>query len=648
MRPFQPTRREDHSLRLTAVVMLAGFLLLLAGLWQVQVISAKHYKNSQQDQSSRTVRVPAMRGRILDRHGAPLADVQPSFNLGVYLEDLRSEFRFEFTNRIRPDFLAAHPGRTRLTPAQDAQLQRQARYAAVSNLLLRLEAVIQSPLSLSEERFNRHYMTARSLALPLATRLTPEQVALFSEQAAYFPEVELETAARRVYPHGTLAAHLLGHLKRDDGGVGEEEAEQDRPFRYRLQDYAGARGLEAAYEHVLRGVAGVKMVQINSMAYRHAERMVVEPEPGRDVFLTLDLSVQRAAERALSRLSTNQQGAAVAMDVRSGEILALASGPTFNPNFFIHAPTNWTEVYQGWLETQAEFNRAAYGTYEAGSTFKIVVALAGLEAGLLDPDEIFTSAGEYRLPGRSRAIRDTAGAGNFDLRSAFYKSSNPYFIHHGLRVGPGRLVALGRSFGLGERTGLSTGQESAGYFPDPANLRKKDGSRWMEGDTANLSIGHGELLVTPLQMAVLTAAVANGGKVLEPRIERAVMSLDSVVTAAKLPAMQPIVRRELGVHRRHLEMLVQAMADDVAHPAGTGRAARLEGFAICAKTGTAELPTDRKTWFVSFAPREDPRYAVVVEVTNGVSGGHTCAPMAREIYQALIRAEKEADGKGGA
>jgi penicillin-binding protein 2 len=395
----------------------------------------------------------------------------------------------------------------------------------------------------------------------------------------------------------------------------------------------------------------VKTVLVNNLQYRQAEEVWIHPQPGDNVVLTIDRSIQMATERALRKARPETRGAAVVMDCRTGDILAMASLPVFDPNLFTSriSEEDWASLKDE--EMRPLFNRTAQGAYQAGSIFKIVVALAGLEAGTLDPNEIFESKGYFQIQGRGRAWRDTAGPGQFDFDRAFYRSSNPYFQHHGMKVGFDKIVEMGRRLGLGRRTGLAIREEAVGYFPDPLDKIKKDGSRWMPGDTANLSIGQGEILVTPLQMAVLTAAVANRGSVLVPRLIDRFEPQGPEAAGHAVRFAPGQVRRDLGVSRANLEVVRTAMLLDVQQRDGTGRSAAVDGLSICGKTGTAQVMEGRSlkeyvTWFVSFAPFDQPRYAVVVVVEGGQSGGSTCAPVAREIYQAILRRERGLPASG--
>jgi penicillin-binding protein 2 len=267
-----------------------------------------------------------------------------------------------------------------------------------------------------------------------------------------------------------------------------------------------------------------------------------------------------------------------------------------------------------------------------------------LENGL-DPDAIFHSEGQYQLGRRSRPIRDTAEAGDYDFRRAFAKSSNSYFIDEGLKLGEEKLIAMGRQFHFGELTGVLTNQEQHGYFPAVgANPRKRDGGRWQDGDTANLAIGQGEIAITPMQIAVMTAAVANRGTLFKPRLVSKIVPQESSENSAIQEFPRGVIRDQIKISPRTWNILHEAMLADVEDPEGSGRNSRVPGMRICGKTGTAQLKNnghlDHITWFASFAPYGSPRYAVIVMVESGISGGVSCAPISREIYRTLLNEEQ--------
>ena len=626
-------RKDDRQLRALALAVLAGLGVLLAGLVYVQVLSVKRYRASQISQSFRTLRVPALRGRILDANGAPLADNRPSYNLSLYLEELRPLFQNAYSREVR--------GRS-LSRAQRTELGRQVRYQTVSNLFVQLSRPLRQPLPLSPERFGQHYQQRLFLPMPVVTGMTPEQVARYIEQSADLPGLDLEVQPARFYPNQSLAAHFLGYVQRDETQTEEEALLRILP----MPEFRGATGIEAAFDESLRGRSGVKSVLVNSLGFRETENVWNPAEAGQNVHLTIDLAIQKAAEDALRSAKVPAggptRGAVVVMDPRNGDLLALASSPTFDPNVFHQRLTQ--EEWDGLNDPKLLplLNRATAGVYHPGSVFKVIVGLAGLEAGTLRPKAVYESKGYYLLG--QRKIGDLAGPGEFDFRRALIKSSNPYFIHEGLQVGADRILELGQRLHFGERTGIPTGQDAAGTLPTREWQQENLGGAWHDGNTANLCIGQGEIALTPLQVAVMISAIANGGKVYWPRLVERIEPVDR--TSGVLPrSFPPRLRDELRVTRRSLELIHSAMRDDVADAEGTGTAAAVAGMDVCAKTGTAQVMHGRKivghtVWFASFAPLHNPRYVVIVMVEDGVSGGTTCAPLAQQVYLALQKREQ--------
>ncbi len=661
---FDELKKNEPSLRLVAVGLVAGLGVLFVGLWWVQIVSVNEYRAHQETQSNRTIRLPAVRGKILDREGRVLAENRPRYNLCLYLDDLRTPFFNAYTNLLsvtraaqkqKIAFAEKKLGRTltkaelkqfQLKPEEREQLRSQARVRVVNSLLENISQKLRQPVTLNEKEFTRHYASQRALPYPVLKNLEPTQIARFQESYTDGVGVDMELESVRSYPNDTTAGHLLGYVLRDDDSRDGENAY----FNYYLPDYRGQVGVEAGFDEQLRGRAGEEAVQVNSLGYRQSQNIENHPEPGDNAVLTVDLDIQRAAESALvTHQGKDVRAAVVVMDVRNGDVLAMASSPTIDP---IYAANDVNRMNDEKL--RPAINRATQENFAAGSIFKVVLGLAALEAGL-NPEKLYSVQADPEDPahgcifvGRLKK-KDTAPPGEYNFKRAIERSSNSYFIQVGLQYGVDRIIAMAQKFHLGETTRLPTRQETRGNLPTLDRVHHN----WREGDTANLSIGQGELVVTPLQMAVAYSAIANGGTVFWPRLVSRIEPQDPALRAQgqNLPAAQ--VRDRLGVSTRSLRILHNAMLAETEDVEGTGKAAVVPGLRICGKTGTAQRQDERNRfvgynfWFASFAPYESPRYAVVVLVQSEGkgSGGTTCAPIAHDIYAAILENERAAGVK---
>ena len=658
---FDQLKKNDPQLQLLATVILACFLVLVVGLWWVQIVHARDYRESLQAQSYRSVRVPAVRGKILDRNGSVLAESRPNYSISLYLEDLSPAFRQEY-QRIRPKqvitnslpawqewlgFDSVKTQRVKLRKSQIENLEWQARYQVGNRVVQQVAAILREPLPLDPARFRRHYASQLALPFPIVDELSPVQIARFEEQSANVIGVDLEAETSRVYPHSNVTSHVIGYVRRNNDSVVGEEAF----FSYRLPDFRGDVGIEKYFDEELRGRAGAKSVLVNNLGYRQTETVWDAAEPGRNVVLTLDLRIQWAAERAMrGRLGAQARGAVVVMDVQNGDILALVSSPAPDPNDFVRGIS---AAQMAWLTNatlRPLINRATQENYAPGSIFKTVVGLACLEAGL-DPKGQVNSPGHVTWP---RYMHDPAGAGMFDFHRALLKSSNYYFVTNGLRYGIANIITLAGRLHLGERTKLFPRQETPGNLPSLESVTSRN---WRAGQSANICIGQGALTVTPLQMAVMTSAFANGGRVFWPRLVQHIESQDPMSMEPPELIEKARLRDELGVRPHNLETLREAMLADTEDPESTAYQAfnayyRNGGkLRVCGKTGTAQVQDERNRtvgynlWFISFAPYEKPRYAVVVMAEGAGSGGGTCAPVARDIYEAIQKIEADTGTK---
>ena len=473
-------KKNEPSLRLVAIALAAGFCILLIGLWWIQVVSANEYRANLETQSFRTIRLPAVRGKILDREGRVLAENRPRYNLSLYLDDLRGPFYRSYTNLLgsarkvqkqKIAFAEQKIGRS-LTKTQLKQfsfkteeleaLRQQARAQVASQRLAEISQRLGQTVTLNEKEFKRHYATKRALPYAVLKNLGPEQIARFQESYTNGLGVDMDLESIRSYPNDTTAGHLLGYVLRDDDSRDGENAY----FNYYLPDYKGQVGVEAGFDEDLRGTAGEEAVQVNSLGYRTSDNIENHPEPGNNVVLTLDLDIQRAVEKAIaSRQGKDARAAAVVMDVRTGDVLAMASSPSINPVYSENSSEWMTDE-----KLRPAINRATQDIFAPGSIFKVVVGLAALEAGL-NPEKLYevhadpTRAGKGCIYVGKRKIEDTAPPGLYNFKRAIELSSNSYFITNGMRVGIDRIVQLAAKFHFGEKANLPTRQETAGTFP---------------------------------------------------------------------------------------------------------------------------------------------------------------------------------------
>ena len=660
---FDELKKNEPHLRLVAVMLVAGLCILLAGLWWVQVVSSGEYQSHLETQQFRSIRLPAVRGKILDREGRVLAENQPRYNISLYLDDLHQPFDAAYGELLKSARAAQKANIARaekkldrsltkterkqfaFTPEQLQALREQARDGVAGNLVAQVAQKMNQPIAFDAVMFNRHYESRLALPFPILKNLDASQIARFEESYTNRIGVEVELQSVRSYPLGDTAVHLLGYLQRHD----DSQEGEDAVFNYRIPDFSGAVGVEYGFDDQLRGRAGAESLQVNSQGYRQSETIESQPEPGQNVVLTLDLDLQRAAEESLkNHRGADARAAIVVMDVHNGDVLAMVSSPTINPLYFTGGlspqETENERVRRADMKLRPEINRATQENYAPGSIFKPIIGLAALEAGL-NPNAIVDNPG-YIYVGK-RHITDLAKPGKYDFRRAVMDSSNTYFITAGLGAGIANIVELAEKFQLGEKCTIPTRQETAGNMPTLDRINEG----WSDGDTANVCIGQGEVSVTPLQMAVVYSAIANGGTVYWPRLVSRVEPQDPMSREAATNFPSALVRDRIGVSARNLQILHKAMLAETEDPEGTGGLARVAGFHICGKTGTAQVmdehnrEIDRTTWFASFAPYENPRYAVIVMVESGTYGGPTCAPIAHDIYETILEKEKSGAGK---
>ncbi len=595
---------ERNQRTWTMIVLLGLVLCVPAGrlVW-LQLIEGERHLAVSEANRLRADYIQAPRGLLLDREGRALVQNRPSRNLVLDPAVVRSHEK-ELVERLA--LLRDVDGSNLFDTNAVRRLLRQARITPS-----------QHPILLEDA--------------------TPEEIALFAEQQYRLPGVIQEVAMRREYPHGTLAGHMLGYI----GEIPEKRLDSLAAKGYRMGDLIGQMGLEEQYENVLRGRDGVRYIEVDAKG-----RVVgipddmprTEPVPGRHIRTTIDLDLQKVLEDAFA---DSLNGAAVALDPRNGEILAMASSPRIDPNIFsLPARRRAKEWAKLALDSRRPLNnRAIQGTYEPGSTFKIVSSLAGLVSGKVGYNSHFPVAckGGFRFGVRYQRCWQESPPyhGALSMNGALTQSCDVYYYQLGLLVDMEIINRTAMELGLGQKTGIDLPNEKAGYLVDSASheqRHKRLGWKWARGLILNLAIGQGQL-VTPLQLASMIGGVANGHHVMTPHLMQAVLDPE---TNKVLVAPEPKVLHKLPYTEEQIAQIHAALDSVVNGNHGTGRSARLKELRVGAKTGSAENPHGEKTHalFVAAAPLDAPEIAIGVIVENAGHGGSVAGPIAGKILKA--------------
>ena len=547
--------------------------------------------------------VPAPRGQITDRHGAPLAQTRVAYNLGLSFPT-----PLEFT-----DEQAVHFARRQILTAQEL-LGRQ--------------------FNVTDEQLIQHYNNRGILPLILAEDLSQQDIARVSRGLG--TGLKLEPSYVRHYPLGPIAAHIIGYTGRLAPLSVKPIENKDLIF----PDSEGREGLEQVFDSQLRGTPGVLNLTLNAEGKRTTERVVQQPVPGDNVVTTLDLKVQKACEDALAK--SGRRGAVVVIDPKTGEILGMASRPSFDPNTFI--PIIKPDVFAK-LNDDPSFPllpRAFRSAYPPGSTFKTFVGLAALQSGLITPETEVSCPGGLQVGNFYFRNHRSGHSGNLTLAEALAQSCNTWFYQVGLKIGAEPIIQWAQALGLGKRTGIPLRAEARGNIPDDDYMLRVHKRKILQGDVANISIGQGDILITPLQMAQAMGVIADAGTFHQTRLVKQVQSIDNKVVGA----YPDRILAELNISEENLEDLRKGLVMVTSHGTGTGRrAATVKNVKVAGKTGTAQWGPVRKkrnaAWFAGFAPADDPLYAfsVVVEGNPGesVAGGATAAPVIGDVLATLLK-----------
>ncbi len=615
-----PYRDRNPRLAIIVGIVSSGLLLLLLALWHVQVMRGGHYDIRGDAQSLRRIRIPSARGEIVDRNGVVLANNRPSYDIAIYLDQLKRESK------------------------------RQRIYSVAQASVGALSVKLGLPYTLSEASVTNHYYKRRPIPMPVWRDLKPETVAAFAERASTQPGADLIVMPVRQYPQGALAAHLLGFVaKAQQTGGDDEDVER---FYYYQPDSVGKQGVELACDEYLRGAPGGKTIRVSPSGNLVEDLGEKKAERGCRVTLTIDASYQRIAEEALARApleGKELRGAVVVLDVRTGEVLASVSAPAFDPNIF--NPGTPPPVITGIFNNPASpmLNRSIGAKYAPGSTFKTITLLAGLEAGMIAPSDTWECKGSLQIGNRVFKCHGTHGV--VDAMKAIRESCDVWFYQEGMKMGADVIARMAGQFGFGQSTGIDVGRDVTGFVPSPAWKRMERGERWWPADTAQLSIGQSDLLVTPLQLACAAAQFATGGVRMRPCVVKKIHTISGEIVHDAVPE----VAGRLNVRAQNLEFVRRAMLGAVNESDGTAHRAAVPGLSVAGKTGTAEYDVRiegqtrrfNRAWFMGFAPYDKPQIAVAVMLEDARSGGGVAAPVAGEIFARMFQKKRSATGDSG-
>ncbi|QYM77493.1 peptidoglycan glycosyltransferase [Horticoccus luteus] len=611
--------------------VIFGLLAILAGgLFYQQLLNAGAHQDRERMQNQRRILVPGPRGSIYDRNGQLLVGSRPRFSVVLYLDELRSEFRRQFIE-IRK---AYRRGGDAQMP-NSSQMEQIARATVVQRYLDQVNEILGRHEKVSVKDVQDHFEGQLLLPYTLVDGLEPTEYARLLERLPVQSPLQLYTSSARYYPYGSAAAHTLGYVGTDPD-VSAEGFPGDDLTTFNMKGAIGRDGLEKTFDAQLEGKAGGTIFRVDHFGYKVTPPIARRlPVQGHSLTTSLDIDLQLAAEQKLHE--TNTPGAAVALDVRTGEVLVLASVPDYDLREF--SPRLSFAAAADIKERQAWANRAISSAYPPGSTFKILTTIAALRSGSITPDQpIVDCEGVLHKFGRGFVCYNGRGHhGEVLLPDAIASSCDIFFYEAGWRTTPDRLAEEARRFHLGRPTGIQLPYETSRMvIPDPAWKQKHIGAAWYPGDTANMAIGQGYVLVTPLEMACFAASVARGEVFTKP-------------TLLHDPHAPTQHTEPIGLTPEQRQALIAGMVGVTQPPHGTARvlttleSLRVPGVEIAGKTGTAQIPGNKNVaWFICFAPAQNPEIAIAVAIEGDTageefSGGIYSAPVASRILQTYFK-----------
>ncbi len=618
--------RQGLRIILLTVLVLAGFGALLSRLYDFQITDRAHYQSLVPGDREVTVREPGIRGAILDRNGVELARNRRNYEVYFDLEEIHKSYNRQHEQDAKRDVLGSERGMPRVKRETDI-------VTIVNTWIIPKLVELGVAKNYSAAALRTHYVTHHGL-VPFSynTELDYDQFARLAEHSVEVPGVYLDVRPQREYPYDALASHVIGYTQPWAKGDIPEQAKRD--FDHYIGDEKGRDGIEATFNDMLTGPAGSRKLVKNEKGHITGMIDYRPPQVGADVTLTLDAHAQYLVSNVLRRAG---RAAGVVIDVQTGEILAMASVPDYNPNDYI--PSIDADVKRAYDSNPCSpFTNRCLSGFAPGSTFKLGTAVAGALNGYADRSYScagFVAYGTYKPRCWLRS-----GHGTLSLSSAIQRSCNPYFFKLSNQLGSERMISALTMLGFGQPTGVPVPNESGGVFAGSKVWRSAHRDASITPATlAQLSIGQGGTLATPLQLCAMVSCIANGGRYYEPRLVKKAELPDGTILVEDRPNLKVDLIRE-GMRPADLEKIRQGMWKAVNEAGGTAGRARIPDVEVAGKTGTAQTADDGKrshnSWTVAFAPYDEPRYAVCVLVQNGKSGGKVCGPLVHLILRGLL------------
>ncbi|MFC1668602.1 penicillin-binding protein 2 [Chlamydiota bacterium] len=573
------------------IILLSLFSLIIT-FWYLQLVRGEHYRNLAKNNRIRRVRLSAPRGKIYDRNGVILVDNRPSYNVMIDYDQVSnvpqvvSELA-SILNKNKDDLLKS--------------LKKRGRIPYMPTIVMK-DITLQEVMSLEEHLYE-------------------------------IPGVFLDIEPTRNYCFETLAAQAIGYV----GKISEEELKRLKDSGYHYLDVIGKSGIEYQYDLFLQGKAGGMQVQVDHRGRLDKVLSKKDPVPGKDLYLTIDCELQKEIELLFQDIS----GFALVVSCKTGEVLAMVSAPVFDPNIFIDAKrvNEVVEVLKN--KKYPLINKTVMATYAPGSVFKIIIALTALKDRIINAHDSFYCSGTFQLGVASFKCWSELGHKWVKISEAIKHSCNVFFYSIGLKLNLDHLKSVAYEFGFGKKLGIDLPYEKSGLIPTPLWKKKIKKSPWYGGDTVNISIGQGYLLVTPLQIVMMMSAIANEGKLMQPFLMKKMVSQDEKY----FKETNPKLIRKIKMEKEFLSIIKDSLFAVVNSLHGTGKLARLEQVKVSGKTGTVQLKTKKdyiiNAWFAGYAPSDEPEIAFVFCVEEGESGGRTAAPLAQAALKKYFGIEEE-------